>query len=222
MKHVLLNAETSPFGDISNLNLPTEYLSMLMLPPVQRHTAKMIHIPQILEYIFTSSSSHSGHPSPTKDNSDQTISSFPQSDYERPYQHSTEFHRMSTCVGRYHPIEDMKYCCGAPNSHPQYSLQGYPFPSSMTTFPSSSKVDHSDCGSPSRDDTVLSYCNLDTTILQHVMVRVGWLNQVLKLRGEMVDSSYPPLDLEGTQTRDEILQLMQRWNSGDGTNTVVW
>lgn len=231
IKHVLINTtEASPYHDLSNLNLPVEYLTLLTLPPVQKHTAKFIHIPQLLEYIFTSTASHSGLivPAPIKENSNQTLSSSLHSDSDRPYQHSTEFHRISTNVGRYHSIEDMKYCCGAPSSRPQYSLQGFPFPSSLSTLPSfssSSNNDSSDCRpliNHQEDIAVLSYCNLDTTILQHVMVRVGWLDQVLHLRSEMVESDYPPLDLEGTQTRDEIYHFMKRWNHGDGTNTVVW
>jgi hypothetical protein len=54
------------------------------------------------------------------------------------------------------------------------------------------------------------------------MVRVSWLNKILYLRREMVESEYPPLDLEGTQTREEIRRLMERWNSNEMTMTVVW
>jgi hypothetical protein len=72
---------------------------------------------------------------------------------------------------------------------------------------------------------MLCYCNLDTTLLQAVRVRVDWLKNVLSLRSEMVESVYPPLDLEGTQTREEILRLIESWDQKEGSEkieTVRW
>jgi hypothetical protein len=136
----------------------------------------------------------------------------------------------------------LKHCSGATTSQPQYTLQSYPFPSPILPLTSTGTVggtssDPNGChsssfpaaASSSLNPTTtsaassLSFCNLDTTLLQAVMVRVSWLNKILYLRREMVErSEYPPLDLESTQTREEIRQLMERWSRNELTMTVVW